>query len=389
MRYKRERDEAYQRREQRPAKPKQKRDEKVLLIYIVTTGFLIGLNMFLVLKAQGDMSRMQEQIDKMTRSLVLLQEELTAPVEADVLTQKDQKENGAEHGSKQAGTLSSTQLAGNSEGQVLAEGSYGERWGLDEVDKPKERSKEEVLFRLKDLGKDNELIAEIFQNSFQYPEKLLEALANNPEMADFVSGYTGIMTKADGGFSKEELALEFPLFLQWDPRWGYVKYGDNSCIGLAGCGPTCLSMALYYLTGDEGITPDIVAAYSMDNGHYASGAGTAWSLLTDLPSKYGVRVSEPERSKQVLESALDQGKVIICSMGPGDFTAAGHFIVIYGYDEDGFMINDPNCVARSMKRWSYGEIAAQIKHIWVLGGVPVTDGGVTYVEKRVTVQPAG
>ena len=252
--------------------------------------------------------------------------------------------------------------------QAIAVGSYGDTWGLDEVDHPRLHSNEEIMLRLEELGKENELIAEICQNSFLYPENMLGALVNNPEMAGFVSGYTGISTMASEGFSEEELALKFPLFLQWDPRWGSVYYGDNSCIALAGCGPTCLSMALYYLTGNAGITPDIIAAYSMAHGYYTSGAGTAWKLLTDLPSLYGVRVSEPVRSEQILKSALDQGKIVICSMKPGDFTAGGHFIVIYGYDEQGFMINDPNCVARSMKHWTYEEIAAQIKHTWILGG---------------------
>ncbi len=265
-----------------------------------------------------------------------------------------------------AEALEGSQLSGSVGLQVLPEDSYGAQWGLDHVDKPILRSREESLRRLSELGQENELMAEICRNSDRYSESMLMAVANNPEMAGFVSGYTGNSTQASAGFSEEELALEFPLFLQWDPRWGYVQYGD-SCIGLAGCGPTCLSMALYYLTGDESITPDSVAAYSVANGHYVPGAGTAWKLLTELPSQYGVKVSEPGRSEQSLKYALDQGKIVICSMREGEFTARGHFIVIYGYDEEGFMINDPNCVARSMKRWAYGEFASQIKHVWTLG----------------------
>lgn len=360
MRYEGEYGKVRQRAE-RQAKQKQKRNANVLLIYIVSMGFLIGINLILILKMQGDLGRMQEQINKINSSLVLLQEDSVMPVGADVLPEERKKES--------------------IEVQVLAEGSYGAQWGLDQVDKPKMRDYEEAIQRLSELGRGDTLIEKVCKDSSRYPEEMLKALANNPEMADFVSGYTGSKTKASGGFSEEELALEFPLFLQWDPRWGYVKYGDGSCIGLAGCGPACLSMALYYLTRDDSITPDSVAAYSMANGHYVSGVGTAWELLTALPSQYGVKVSEPERSEQTLKSALDQGKVIICSMGPGDFTAAGHFIVIYGYDKEGFKVNDPNCVARSMKRWTYEEIAAQIKHIWVLGGEAAPGGGVIYVEK--------
>ena len=39
-----------------------------------------------------------------------------------------------------------------------------------------------------------------------------------------------------------------------------------------------------------------------------------------------------------MKQALDDGKVIVCSMGPGDFTTEGHFILIRGYDGNGFYV---------------------------------------------------
>ena len=51
-------------------------------------------------------------------------------------------------------------------------------------------------------------------------------------------------------------------------------------------------------------------------------------------------------------------------MGEGDFTISGHFIVIYGYNQQGYRVNDPNCVARSRRIWSFEEIQGQIKSIW-------------------------
>ena len=55
----------------------------------------------------------------------------------------------------------------------------------------------------------------------------------------------------------------------------------------------------------------------------------------------------------------------VCSMSEGDFTAAGHFIVIYGYDSEGFLVNDPNCVARSRQHWSWDSLRGQIKNMWL------------------------
>ena len=39
--------------------------------------------------------------------------------------------------------------------------------------------------------------------------------------------------------------------------------------------------------------------------------------------------------------------------------------MIYGYDSEGFCVNDSNCVARSREKWTYDRIKKQIKHIWV------------------------
>ncbi len=230
-----------------------------------------------------------------------------------------------------------------------------------EVEKPVERTEAEVLQRLGELAQDNSVIGDIYRNHSGYSEELLAALANNPEMADFVAGYPdGRVAEGITALEKEQ---EFPLFLQWDPRWGYEPYGE-SCIGLAGCGPTCLSMVLFYLTGDETITPDKIARYSMENGYYVKGTGTAWTLMKDVPVLYNIKATEISSSEQNIRTELDKGNIIICAMGRGYFTTSGHYIVIYGYDKDGFMVNDPNCVARSNVRWTFEEIQYQIKNIW-------------------------
>lgn len=232
-----------------------------------------------------------------------------------------------------------------------------------EVGKPIERTEAEVLQRLDELGQTSSLIEGIYQNHSQYPKELLAALANNPEMADFVSGYPD-QNGMTGGITAYEKEQEFPLFLQWDRRWGYESYGD-SCIGLAGCGPTCLSMVLFYLTRDETYTPDKIAAYSVENGYYVEGTGTSWVLMEDIAKLYGIKVNSISPTANNMRAVLDNGGIIICAMGKGDFTISGHYIVIYGYDNEGFMVNDPNCVARSGRRWTFSEIETQIKSIWV------------------------
>ena len=57
------------------------------------------------------------------------------------------------------------------------------------VERPIKRTREEAVRRLEELGRSNPVIAQISQNSSLYPENMLTALANNPEMADFAAGY--------------------------------------------------------------------------------------------------------------------------------------------------------------------------------------------------------
>lgn len=222
---------------------------------------------------------------------------------------------------------------------------------------------EEAEARLAALAAQDPDIAEIYAHRTDYPEQLLMALSVNAEMKDFVKGYLTSDFQVKGGISDEEAAQSFPLFLQWDSRWGYVPYGGMN-IGVSGCGPTCLSMVIYALTRDVSATPDALSAYAMNNGYYMEGTGTAWALMTDAPSLYGLRASELGLDEAEMKYCLDRGYPIICSMRPGDFTLTGHFIVLYGYDEEGFLVNDPNSRERSSRHWDFNTLHYQIKNLW-------------------------
>lgn len=234
------------------------------------------------------------------------------------------------------------------------------RW---EAEAPVERTEEEVLARLEELAKKDPDFQKIRENADQYPENLLAALANNPEMLEFAKGYPEHDHTAAGELTKKERAEAYPLFLQWDSRWGYASYGGSN-IGLSGCGPTCLSMVVYSLTGNAEMTPAKVAAYSEDQGYYVEGTGTSWSLMTEGAADLGVTGTELPLDETRMKAELDADHPIICAMSAGDFTTAGHFIMIYDYDKKGFRVNDPNCMARSERRWTYEELRSQIKNLW-------------------------
>lgn len=246
------------------------------------------------------------------------------------------------------------------------ERTYIELYGLEEVDKPEKRTEAQVMQKLAELAEDYELVREVYENADAYSALMLDHLANNPEMAAYVLGALESDGSVTGGFTEAELEEEFPLLLQFDPRWGYFEYGGKE-MGLSGCGPTCLAMTLLTLTEEEDITPDQVAAYSLEHGYYVQNIGTAWKLMDDFPVLYGLSVKHPSINETNMKKELDAGNLLICSVKKGVFTAEGHFIVIYGYDETGFFVNDPKCVARSNRTWAYSEFGSQIKRIWAIG----------------------
>lgn len=330
-----------------------KRMKRIMIVVLLAVWVCIVLCVIQIIQAIRLRAQVREQREQISRTYNMVQMFHSEALEGQSGLEKvdsDGQTDGVEPVDAQPGVIAL---------------SYAEQCGLEYVDKPQERTPRQVLKRLEELGQEDERIAAILESSEIYPERLLEALANNPEMADFVENYPGAKHVAAGDLTENEKKEEYPLFLQWDPRWGYAPYGDDSCIALSGCGPTCLSMVLYYLTGDESLTPDVIGDYSMQSGYYMSGTGTLWALFEDVAPLYGVDVNQPNASEWEMKAALDQGAVLVCSMGPGDFTAGGHFIVIYDYDKDGFLVNDPNCVARSRQSWSYDQLDKQMKHLWV------------------------
>ena len=245
--------------------------------------------------------------------------------------------------------------------------SYLEKCELDYVEPPVKRTREEAVQKIKELSRWFPALTFVYQNEEKYPLELLLSGAGNPEMTDFLYGYLTSDGSTDGHFTQEEQPEDFPLLLQWDIRWGYMPYGTNGTVGSSGCGPACLSMAVFYLTGNRECTPDTIAQYSLDEGHYIEGIGTAWALLDNYPTEFGLTVTHPGLSDASLKADLDKGNILICSVRPGDFTSEGHFIVIYGYDENGYKINDPKCVYRSRLSWTYEQIQDDIKRIWSVG----------------------
>lgn len=195
----------------------------------------------------------------------------------------------------------------------------------------------------------------------KYPQALVDFLETSPEAVDFVLNFP-FRQAADPDVTGADRQT-VPLFLQWDPRWGYERYGGQY-LAVTGCGPTALAMAGYYLTGDPAMNPLDVARFAEKQGYYAPGYGSSWTLISEGAGRLGLEAKELPLVKKKITAALEAGHPVILALGPGDFTTAGHYVVLTGLEDGGFRLNDPNSPARSAQLWTYETLEHQIRNIW-------------------------
>ena len=197
-----------------------------------------------------------------------------------------------------------------------------------------------------------------------YPQSLIDLLERNPETEKFVLEYPVASKETFSIDLSEHLnSSSIPLFMQWDQRWGYMKYGSDVA-GLTACGPVCLSMATVYLTGDTAYSPDAVIRFADQNNFYVPGSGSSWTLISEGGKKLGFQVTELPLDENRIRKCVEADIPVILVVGPGDFTTSGHFLVVTGYEDGKFRLNDPNSLANSQKLWAYEDIKGQIRNLW-------------------------
>lgn len=209
----------------------------------------------------------------------------------------------------------------------------------------------------------DERIQDILDHYDAYPHTLLEKLIQDIDVLTFVYDYPQRKDFITPLHIPEVQEGEIPLLLQWDQRWGYQTYGDD-IMAITGCAPTALSMVIIGLTQDTSITPYVLANDAQENGYYVAGVGTSWSMLTQGVVSYGIEGVELPLSEQNIVHTLQNGKPIICSMRPGDFTETGHFIVLTDIEKGKIRIHDPNSKKRSDRLWNYDTLEYQIENLW-------------------------
>lgn len=198
-----------------------------------------------------------------------------------------------------------------------------------------------------------------------YPDSVVGLLGKNKETVDFVEDYEAKKdVPAADNIGESYVEGQIPQLLQWDERWGYASYG-TSIVAVSGCGPTCMAMVAAGLNKDPSITPAKVAAYGTENHYVDEDNNTYWAFMREAGSNWNLSSYEGVLTEEQVGAELAAGHPIICSVGPGDFTQNGHFIVLTGYENGVVKVNDPFSKKNSEASWIFKDIADQIKAMWV------------------------
>ena len=173
----------------------------------------------------------------------------------------------------------------------------------------------------------------------------------------------GSAPAAETSQSEEDLeGMEIPAIYQSDYREPMCRInGVTRTVASSGCGATCVSMVISYLTGDGEQTPETLFRSAVERGEYR-GWGLTHETLSELLSDNGVQSEWISNSADAIEEALREGKPVIAHVGPGTFTNNGHYLVLRGITDDGqVLLNDPASPERTEMTYPIQTVVKQAR----------------------------
>ena len=167
-------------------------------------------------------------------------------------------------------------------------------------------------------------------------------------------------------------------YLQTDPRWNNVSYsagGETTTIGASGCGPTAMAMVLA-TWADPAVTPKTECAWALAHGYKAPRQGTYYSYFVPAAARYGLTCVRLNTASlygngassvhETARRAVTGGDLVIACMGRGNWTRSGHYVLVWGFDGDRVLINDPASTRADRVRGDWALFRSQVKYYWVV-----------------------
>ena len=194
--------------------------------------------------------------------------------------------------------------------------------------------------------------------------KLLKLAALEPQARPFVRNWPELYSQDKGEPCDSSWSGRVPHLYQWDPRWGYTLYCSTT-FALTGCCPTSFAMVYQALTGAADQSPYDMGVLASSWGYMDEMNGTDVGFFFAGADEFGFSCWQISTDSYALTSTLASGNLVICNVGPGDFTTGGHFIVLAGLDGNGdLVVNDPFSVERSNRSWDVDMVLSQTKALY-------------------------
>ena len=170
-------------------------------------------------------------------------------------------------------------------------------------------------------------------------------------------------------------------YLQTDPKWANKSYStkyESTTIKASGCGPTAMAMAIATWV-DPSVTPVTTCQWSLSHGYKATGNGTYHSYFVPQAAAYGLKCEKINSGSlanlnraqsmpyhQKAHDYVADGNLVICLMGPGNWTKGGHYILWYDNDGNDVLINDPASTSNGRHRNTWELLMQQVRYYWVI-----------------------
>ena len=134
---------------------------------------------------------------------------------------------------------------------------------------------------------------------------------------------------------------KIPLFIQTDDEWKDLPYGTDADKSMAknGCALATLAMVGNYYGFES--TPKTLLDWAQEY-YYVDGAGTSWDIFEDFAELHQLGFLNLGNDMQAAIEELEQGHLVVISVKKGKFTDVGHIMLLTGYKEGRFSLNDPN-----------------------------------------------
>lgn len=158
--------------------------------------------------------------------------------------------------------------------------------------------------------------------------------------------------------------MGIPMLLQTDYQAVICTIkGSPKSVMSSGCGATCAAIVGQYVTGRDDLGPEELFTLAYKRGDYF-GDGLGHEAVSRLLLEFGLASRWTAADFEQVSESLRGGRPVIAHMGRGLFAeVSGHYIVLFGIDQDGMIsVHDPYRTENGERLYGWDELEKELKN---------------------------